>query len=104
MNTQSHTSGPWEIGRHATPESFPQFGIYAENGNARDLAHVVSHGTATSAETEANAHLIAAAPEMLEALQNVAEVMSGADYSHVKADMVRAICRRAIAKAEGGGK
>lgn len=45
--------------------------------------------------------LSAAAPEMLEALRNVAEIMSGADYSHVKADMARAICRRAISKAEG---
>lgn len=48
-----------------------------------------------------HARLIASAPEMLEALRNVAEIMSGADYSHVKADMVRAICRRAISKAEG---
>lgn len=102
MNAKAHTSGPWEIGRHATPESFPQFGIYAANGNGRDLAHVVSHGTADSAETQANARLMAAAPEMLEALRNVAEIMSGADYSHVKADMARAICRRAISAAEGG--
>lgn len=97
----THTPGPWETKRAATPEAFPQFGVYAENGNGHDLAHVVSHGTARHAETEANARLIAAAPEMLEALRNVAEIMSGADYSHVKADMVRAICRRAISKAEG---
>ncbi len=104
MNTQAHTSGPWGVSRHATPESFPQFGVYAESGNGRALAHVVSHGTATSAETDSNARLIAAAPEMLEALRNVAEIMSGADYSHVKADMARAICRRAIASAERAGE
>jgi len=49
----------------------------------------------------ANARLIAAPPDLLEALRNVAEIMSGADCSHVKADMVRAICRRAISTAEG---
>jgi len=53
------------------------------------------------AVTESARRLIAAAPDLLAALRNVAEIMSGADYSHVKADMVRAICRRAISKAEG---
>lgn len=78
MNTQAHTSGPWGVSRHATPESFPQFGVYAESVNGRDLAHVVSHGTATSAETESNARLIAAAPEMLEALRGLLDQLEAA--------------------------
>ena len=101
----THTPGPWEMGRHATPESCPQFGVYAENGNGRDLAHVVSAGTTRHAETEANARLIAAAPDLLEALQKLTDVL--ADVYSSEAQAKRALCsasktaRTAIAKAEG---
>lgn len=101
----THTPGPWETKRAATPEAFPQFGVYAENGNGHDLAHVVSHGTARHAETEANARLIAAAPDLLEALQKLTDVL--ADVYSSEAQAKRALCsaskaaRTAIAKAEG---
>ena len=111
----THTPGPWEMGRHATPESCPQFGVYAENGNGRDLAHVVSAGTTRHAETEANARLIAAAPEMLQALKNAREwldelaglVQSGTfdaaeDWAGANAVSVDSTLAEAIAKAEGG--
>ena len=63
MNTP-HTPAPWHVSRHATPDYAPQFGIYAEDGNGRDLAIVTSN--------EANANLIAAAPAMLAALEEIA--------------------------------
>lgn len=61
------TPGPWEIGKHATPEHSPQFGIYA-GAAARD--HVIVKGE----HAEADARLIAAAPELLEALQSLLQM------------------------------
>jgi len=60
MNTP-HTPAPWHVSRHATPDYVPQFGIYAGDGNGRDIAIVTSN--------EANANLIAAAPSLLAALE-----------------------------------
>lgn len=59
-NTAKHTKGEWNISKHATPEYAPQFGIYAEDGND----FVIVKGE----KAEANAKIIAAAPELLEAL------------------------------------
>lgn len=104
----AHTPGPWETKRAATPEAFPQFGVYAENGKGHDLAHVVSHGTARHAETEANACLIAAAPEMLEALRLTLSWLGSAagdlDAEGLWGDEEQDALERlekAIAKAEG---
>ena len=96
MTTQAtHTPGPWYSTPTAGHEMHGQSAIASEaNGKTVAIAY----------DGKADAHLIAAAPDLLEALQNAAEIMSGEDYSHVKADMVRAICRRAISKAEGSNQ
>ena len=57
-----HTLGPWEISRHATPDWHPQYGVYAE-GERNDLAIV------TGENAEADAKLIAAAPELKQAVE-----------------------------------
>jgi hypothetical protein len=49
------------------------------------------------ANTREDAQLMAKAPAMREALENIAELMRGNDAPQVKADMARAIARRAIA-------
>ena len=101
----THTPGPWETKRAATPEAFPQFGVYAENGNGRDLAHVVSAGTTRHAETEANARLIAAAPEMLEALRAMVARAPFIDQSATAEGLANcealAKARHAIRQSEG---
>lgn len=56
----THTPGPWAIGQHATPDYAPQYGVYAERGDDRDLA------TVKGGNAEANARIIAAAPELFE--------------------------------------
>jgi len=61
--TNKHTPGPWEVSKHATPEYAPQYGVYTGNGN--DFA-IVNGDNAT-----ADAALIAAAPELLAALQDM---------------------------------
>lgn len=101
----THTPGPWETKRAATPEAFPQFGVYAENGNGHDLAHAVSHGTDTHthAETEANARLIAAAPDLLAALRRLVDCQDEQDQTafFMRFDSACNNAQEAIAKAEG---
>lgn len=62
MGNTEHTSGPLSVIRHATPDYAPQFGIYAD-GQSHDLAIVKGDNA------EADAHLFAAAPELLGALR-----------------------------------
>ncbi len=71
-----HTPGTWASRRHATAAAFPQFGIYSENGNGHDLACVMSYGTSDPTETEANARLMAAAPDLLAALEGLTAIVA----------------------------
>ena len=93
--TVQHTPGPWEI--------WPDFDEEGENGssiigtNGDPLAVTISDRYSE----DANAHLIAAAPELLEALEMIAN-----DYAYLletklsspDADMIHEL----IAKAKGG--
>jgi hypothetical protein len=98
MNTDTHTAGPWQIqfwndssrpSRRDTPvittgkDAIGElFNLWDEDGEDRE------------AERLANARLIAAAPEMLEALQSLTHPMaSDEDLSHALA---------VIAKVKGG--
>jgi hypothetical protein len=54
-----HTEGPWFISRHATPDYAPQFGVWSEE-DGKD--HAIVKG-------EANARLIAAAPDLVHTLE-----------------------------------
>jgi hypothetical protein len=71
MNTQ-HTPGPWEISRHATPDYAPQYGVYTENNR-----HIA---TVRGDHAEEDARLIAAAPELLDVLQDVIEDTGTSGY------------------------
>ncbi len=57
----THTPGPWNIIKLATPEYSPEYGIYAGDSQ-NDLARVINDNSA------ANALLISAAPELLATL------------------------------------
>ena len=90
MSTQ-YTPGPWRIG---TPPPNGEQTIGALNG----LMVAVATTGVEMEVTEANARLIAAAPELLEALQSVLDNCldsEGLCAAHAKA-------RAAIAKATGG--
>jgi len=85
-----HTPGPWKA--HATGfarSGSPEFEIhYSDDGEC--VAEIV-HG-------EANAHLIAAAPELLEIARQVVE---GYDEFDFDLQSVAREAKRAIAKATG---
>ena len=108
-----HTSGPWlksTIGRR----NDGSIAVMSKDGPVAyaNLLRYVKRGTAHSindAESESNARLIAAAPELLEALKRCAELLD--DYSDVndgedgprpnRAMSLLTDVEDAIAKAEG---
>ena len=61
------TPGPWAISKHATPDYAPQFGIYANGGCRPDFIIVKGESA------EADATLIAAAPNLLTILEDAIE-------------------------------
>jgi hypothetical protein len=95
MNT-THTPGPWEISRLATPDHSPQFAIYQEN-YPLSLAIVVHENS------EANARLIHAAPDLLDSARQALERLEHIVHMRngVMGDEYHAIMnlRSAIAKA-----
>ena len=97
--TTKHTPGPWIFDPSNTGSDFDTgYGIYTEP-YTMSIERVVGKGT-----PEANARLISAAPEMLEALKNIREelILSGnwnaKDYGWPEN---RAAISAAILKAEG---
>lgn len=62
-----HTPGPWESHYMFTPESKH---LEVQTAEGRPLAHVYAGGV-EQAEVEANAEVMAAAPQLLTALRNL---------------------------------
>lgn len=86
-----HTPGPWTVYRGAQGQiSIDQDG---EKGKA-DIAIIPKGANGLGEANDSNARLIAAAPEMLEALRLIAR-------NDIGAWDPREIARAAIAKAEG---
>lgn len=100
MSTK-HTPGPWA---HCT-EGFPRPDVRAANGRAVARTWMVCSSTPKTAagyqarceEDRANAHLIAAAPTMYEALKAAEPYLRHANVAY----NVYVQARAAIAKAEG---
>jgi hypothetical protein len=99
----THTPGPWRIGRK------PYFVAAGAKGRT-SIAHCIWTGSDASQATNpsfeeaiANAHLIASAPELLAALENMVKVQGGeGEYDSELAYFEQA--RAAVAKAKGGSK
>ncbi len=101
--THAHTKGPWHVGAGNGEGS-----IFAENGRTRleiggtTLYPIARMGRGwNEAEDEANARLIAAAPELLEALREMLSMFG--DHEQYDEDSAQVISqtRQVIAKAEG---
>jgi len=89
MNTHTHTQGPWHpVTLGASPDH-----AWAIDSELHEVARLPEWPD-NQAEAEANARLIAAAPEMLAALQSLAHPMASDE------DLQNALA--VIAKVKGG--
>ena len=99
MSTAQHTPGPWVAvneGPHWNNPKINMWNVY----HGSDKEHVVDQ-VIECAYSEATAHLIASAPDLLEALQNLmTRVQCDKDAKHWFTDEQKAV-RAAIAKAKG---
>ena len=85
-----HTPGPWHINDHAHDEEV----VYIE-ADRYGVASIFTDTDKVDSTELANARLIAAAPELLEALKNIEN-----DDGHIPSTIWN-MCKAAIAKAEG---
>ncbi len=70
MKTQ-HTPGSWRIGDAGTTI----FGPKTDEPSPVTIAHIAPGNRTTKVERQANARLIAAAPELLKALEDLSEIV-----------------------------
>lgn len=108
----SHTPGPWELrerAHEATPYSkrrvyrmeiiAPQY-LYGKRTHSRDIAQILDYCEWT--DHPANARLIAAAPDLLEALERICTNSRDADCGdHCSNTCMYCQARAAIRKARG---
>ena len=106
MKTQ-HTPGPWKLSNVPTIENgMTSYHVFAPVSSGYVIARTgQSSVEGTLAEAQENARLLAAAPDLLEALQNARNVLAGlatGDLKEITPDSpaLRA-ARAAIAKATG---
>ena len=92
MSEAKHTTGPWNV-------PFREFTkIKAANG-----AHIATcHKLTNLVNLEANSRLIAAAPDLLDALKALTHSLDVEDLVHDDQRSSFAAARAAIAKATGG--
>jgi hypothetical protein len=94
MANAQHTPGPWAIGNASKRD----FGAVTHVGPFDHPCGICEVYGAVDDEPQANARLIAAAPDLLEACEAVlAEVNEPYNFDH---DSI-AMCRNAIKKAKG---
>lgn len=108
MKTSKHTPGPWNV---CTPPSFSEaYRHITKEGDFSVICSIDGRDTGTNAEKNANAHLIAAAPELFEALRWAESCLvpyvyaqSADERAHAFKDAAHALdrMREAITKAEG---
>ena len=94
----AHTPGPWEFVQAGSGD-FPTWNV-----RIGDRGFIRLPATADMDVMDADARLIAAAPELLEALRSIAdccdEEHAARDYASRQTE-IRGIARAAIAKSEG---
>jgi hypothetical protein len=96
MKTQTkHTPGPWHVQRHDAGDS-RRITITGRSG----MVAVADVDWNSPIENDANAALIASAPELLMALRNLQKAVTNAP--DIRVGEFSALVADAIAKAEGG--
>lgn len=97
-----HTEGPWVARFNETKAydgSLPQSGTCSIENERQ--TRIVAHVVTTTLEDKANAHIIAAAPEMLNALQETLDYWDSTGFSECdpECDCIVQIVQAAIKKA-----
>ncbi len=100
MTTQ-HTPGPWATSKGAYGALHVGPATLSHPGRDRAL-YSTQRGRDLLAQRAADAALIAAAPDMLAALQDIMAESTRDDDDHDVIATIQGICRAAIAKAKGG--
>lgn len=102
MSETKHTPGPWEVSDTRICLDGP---LSSWNRTICDLGHYGSDGRTCYPNAKANGLLIAAAPDMLAALEAASAAMltGDGDWSHEETEAYD-IIDAAIAKAKGGSK
>jgi len=103
----AHTPGPWTIHESALSSSLvKELHIGTPTRTAACVYDDCAAGVLVRSEIEANARLIAAAPELLEALERISTAYDETLRHPIAAPLLQAIygARAAIAKAKGGEK
>ena len=90
----SHTPAPWKATKEWNGESWKIKGNYS-------IATIIATSKASLEEKEANARLIASAPELLAMLELATRYLEHPDVLAVTREMVLSRARAAIAKAQG---
>lgn len=91
-----HTKGPWSVD---TSAENPEERMVFSDGDRDAFVAVVVTNEVTSREVEANAALISAAPDLLEAIQHIGDWLREDDIQ-VPADLLE-LCNDAVTKALG---
>ena len=95
-NDARHTPGPWKAVEAAYN---PPGWLWVQNGPGALLADVHQNVNIPLDARNANARLMAAAPELLEALQEIITAADGEGWNQLDAGFTKA--RAAVAKAMG---
>ena len=105
MSTQ-HTPGPWVVASDSDLDNGIYYGIFPEDDldAARFDEDFIALTNLNHKNCEANARLIAEAPEMLKALRDIAAITTCTDQDpEAMCAEIQGICRVALAAHERGG-
>lgn len=99
----AHTTGPWKVIYPDVP--LEDIIINGGNGGSRNIAKVWIDDAPDdeyNREQRANARLIAAAPDMLNTLQDIARYLGNRICRSDGEELMLSRCKESIAKATGG--
>ena len=100
MMDTKHTPGPWYAGLYDTSPNFLRVGKHMAVGREGDDMLIAVCGTPGFATSEADARLIAAAPDLLAACKAMLELTETDHGDSEETDAAFDLARAAIAKAE----
>lgn len=105
MGSSKHTPGPWSVGQYTPTAAFLSIKNHSCVCDPETMALIACTGPADDRQSQIDADLIAAAPDLLEALQSTYEALLVSYPLHsIEMDRRSAIleqARAAIAKATG---